>query len=194
MFTLQSTSSTVFKRAHRRFRLLAVTQHVGGDHPRPRAGDEAADRRRGAHRGDLVGDALREVMLEDVAALGEPQRVDVGVRGAKLRLKLLRQGDVDPVQAAPEEGGIGHRRAGHLLGDRGGEAEKARQARILAARVALAGLADAVEQAPERMLEGVEHARARRGRGAAPPPASARRRDERRPAAASRRASTRTGA
>ena len=60
----------------RRFRLLAVAQHVVGDHARPRAGDEATDRRRRAHGDHLVGDALRQMLLQDLASLGDLQRVD----------------------------------------------------------------------------------------------------------------------
>ena len=75
----------------------------------------------------------------------------------QLCLQLLGKKDVDAVQAAPEQGGVGRGAAGHLLGDGGCEGEEARQAGILAARVALAGLADAVEKAPDRMLERIEH-------------------------------------
>ena len=78
------------ERAHRRFRLLAVAQHVVGDHARPCAGDEAADGRRRAHRDHLVGDALRQVLLQHVAALGDAAALRCRrLGGAQLRLQLL---------------------------------------------------------------------------------------------------------
>ena len=84
------------------------------------------------------------------------QRLDVRLRCAHLHLQLLGEKDIDPVQAAPEQRRVGRRGAGHLLGDRRREGEKARQARILDARIAQARLADAIEQAPHGMIERFE--------------------------------------
>ena len=73
------------------------------------------------------------MLLKDIAALGELQRFDVDMGGAQLRLQLLGQKDVDAIQAAPEQRGVGRRAAGHFLGDRRREGEKARQTRVLVA-------------------------------------------------------------
>ena len=122
--------------SHRRFRLLALGEHVLGDHLRPGGGDEAADRRRRAHLHHLIGQALAEMLLQDLAPLGELQRIDRGLRRAQLALQLLRQMDVDPVEAAAEECRVRRRRPGHLFRDRAGERQEARQARILDPRIA----------------------------------------------------------
>jgi hypothetical protein len=66
--------------AHRRFRLLALGEHVLGDHLRPGGGDEAADRGRGAHLHHLVGEALPEVLLQDLAPLRKLQRIQRRLR------------------------------------------------------------------------------------------------------------------
>ena len=65
--------------------------------------------------------------------------------------------DVDPVEAAAKERRVRRRGPGHLLRDRAGERQEARQARILEPRIAEADLADPVEQAPDRMVVRVEH-------------------------------------
>ena len=96
------------------------------------------------------------MLLQDFAPLGELERLDGRVSGAKLLVQLFGEKALDPVQAAPEQRRIRRRRAGHLLGDRAGERDERRQARILEARVALAREADAVEQSPHRMLERIE--------------------------------------
>jgi hypothetical protein len=142
--------------ADRRFRLLALREHVFGDHLGPGGGDEAADRRRRAHLHHLIGEALAQVLLQDFAALGKLQRLEGTLGRSHLALQLFREMDVDPVQPAAEERRVGRAGAGHLLGDRAREGEKAREPRILDPRVAEAHLADAVEEPPDGMVVRVE--------------------------------------
>ena len=143
--------------AHRRFRLLALGEHVLGDDLRPGAGDEATDRRRGAHLHHLVGQALRQVLLQDLASLRELERIDRGLGRAQLPLELFRQVDVDTVEAPAKQRRVRRPGPGHLFGNGAGERQEAREARVLDARVADAHLADPVEQAPYRMVVRIEH-------------------------------------
>jgi hypothetical protein len=47
------------------------------------------------------------VLLQDLAPLGDLQRIDGDLRGAKLSLQLLGEMDIEPIEAAPEEGRVG---------------------------------------------------------------------------------------
>ena len=97
------------------------------------------------------------MLLQDLAPLGELQCVDRSLRGAQLPLQLIGQESLDPIQAAPEQGGVWRRCTGHFFGHRGAECEEGREARILHARIAKAHLADPVEQAPHRVVIRIEH-------------------------------------
>ena len=163
------------ERAHRRFRLLAVAQHVVGDHARPRAGDEAADRRRRAHRDHLVGDALRQMLLQDLAALGDAASASMSTCAARscacscserkmsIRFRPRRKRAVSG--AAPPAISSATAR---------GEGEEARQARILDC-ASSPGWSRRCGRAGARPDARTNRApRARPGRRAAPRPACAR--------------------
>jgi len=73
---------------------------------------------------------------QDFAPLGELECVHRRLCRPQLVLQLLRQEDIDAIEAAPEKGRVGSRRTGHLFGDGAAEGKEGRQTRILEPRIA----------------------------------------------------------
>ena len=111
IFRLHSRSSTVFRSLSVGSDCSPWREHRLRRSPWPRCRS-----RSGGSSGDVRTatiwsvKSLRQVLLQDLATLGELQRIDGGVRGPQLPLQLLGEERVDAVQAATEQHGVGRRR------------------------------------------------------------------------------------